>query len=419
MEDIELEKLLRYEDKHYLGSVDLIAASNAPTATVRANTSWGVAQFRSAEGYPGRRPYAGCANIDAVEQLAIRRVCKVFDAEHANVQPLSGSLANLAAYRAVLQPGDTLLSLSMNAGGHLSHGHPKHLVSSKYKVVHYSVDPITRLLNYDEILLIARQERPKAIVAGYSAYPRVIDFTRFAEIAHDVGAKLIADISHIAGLVAAGLHENPSLTGAIVTTSVEKTLRGTRGGFILCPAALRSAVDTAVFPGLQSSVGLAGLVSLCLLLSEIGSASFRRYQERVVQNARFLGSLLSDHGIPLVTGGTDTHMIVLDVYAIGLTGRDAEKRLEEIGILSNRNLLPFDPLPPFKASGLRLGTPTITARGYDESDIREVSEIIASALLADGWENAQRNSLRDRVSELAWQPRAEDTLKDLYLRVHS
>lgn len=416
MDDPDLTELLWREDAHYLGVVDLIAASNAPPRTVRCNADWGVAQFRSAEGHPGRRPYAGTFIFDEVERLAIGRACALFGAEHANVQPLSGSIANLAAFRAVLRPGDTLLAMAMHGGGHLSHGHPKHLTSELYRVVAYTVDARTQQLDYENLRQLARRTRPRAIVAGYSSYPRAIDFAFFAEIAREVGAVLVADISHIAGLVAAGLHPNPCRHGALVTTSVEKTLRGTRGGIVLSSAELANGVDRAVFPGLQSSTGLAGLVSLAAALHDAAGEPFRQYQQRVVANASGLAAVLSHHGIPLVAGGTDTHQLLVHVGAVGLSGRDAEARLESIAILSNRNLIPFDPAPPFVASGLRLGTAAVTARGYDDDDMRELGEVLAAAFLAEEWDDARRGRLRARVRELVRRPRAEDTLRDLCLR---
>lgn len=412
-EDIELERLLREEDHRYLNCIDLIAASNAPPASVRDNSSWGVAQFRSAEGHVGRRPYAGQERFDAIELLTAQRACEVFGAEHANVQPLSGTMANLAAYRAVMKPGDTLLTMTMHCGGHLSHGHPLHQATRTYNIQHYSVDPETYLINYDDVHAIARRIQPRAIVAGYSSYPRSVDFTRFAEIADSVGAVLIADISHIAGLVAAGLVENPCVLGAIVTTSVEKTLCGTRGGIVLCPGALADRVDKAIFPGLQSSVGLASITSLCFVLQEAKGEQFRRYQKQVVANAKLLAAILSQSSIPLLTGGTDTHLLLLDVGKLSLTGQEAEKRLEDIGILSNRNILPFDSRTAFIASGLRLGTPTITARGFKEGDIRALGEIIVAALIAADWPGTMARKLREDALALARRPRPDDNLADL------
>ena len=414
--DDELQALLHREETGYLNAVDLIAASNAPAWDVRSNEHWGVGQFRSAEGYPNRRPYAGTENFDAIELLAIRRARDLFGSEHANVQPLSGSLANLAAYRAVMRPGDTLLSMAMQSGGHLSHGHPRHLVSESYRVVHYSVNPANGLLDYDLLRETALRERPRLIVAGYSSYPRRIDFRAFASIAAEVEAYLLADISHIAGLVAAGMHPNPCRVGAIVSSSVEKTLRGTRGGFLLCRTELAQHVDTAVFPGLQSSVGLGGLISLCSILREAATPEFERYQQQTVANARLLGCLLAEFGLPLLTGGTDTHMLILDVSTIGLSGREAEKRLEGVAILSNRNMIPSDPRPPFEASGLRLGTPTITARGFVETDVRELGGIIGDVLRAPTWSAEVAAHHAARVRELVMRERAGDTLADLRLR---
>lgn len=414
MRDLELARLLNREDRHYLESIDLIAASNAPIAAVRDNHTWGVAQFRSAEGHVGRKPYAGTSIFDEVERMAVRRARAVFGGEHANVQPASGSLANLAVYRALMQPGDTMLSMAVSSGGHLSHGHPKHIVSELYRVVPYSVDPRTGLLPYDEIRDIAERERPRVIVAGYSAYPRAVDFALLSKIALDVEATLVADISHIAGLVAAGLHDNPCVyPSTVVTTSVEKTLRGTRGGIVLCPDSLRAKIDSAIFPGLQSSVGMAGIVSLAATLQDAATPAFRTYQERVVGNARLLARLLLEGGLDLVTGGTDTHLLVIDLTRTALTGREAEGRLQDLGILSNRNMLPNDPRPPFVASGLRLGTPTITSRGFDEDDVSELADIVLSALRAEDWDPPQIALLRKRAEALRSRPRPDDALGDL------
>ncbi|MGH7929758.1 MAG: serine hydroxymethyltransferase, partial [Candidatus Binatia bacterium] len=362
-----------------------MAASNAPTPTVRKNGTWGVAQFRSAEGYAGRRPYAGTHNFDAVEDLARRRAMHVFGAEYANVQPHSGTAANMAAYRAVMAPGQTLLTLSMPSGGHLSHGHPKHMSSSTYNIVHYELDPVTLRLNYSDIRKRALASKPAAIVAGYSAYSRQIDFGTFAKIADEVDAVLIADISHVAGLVAAGLYPNPCEIGALVTLSVEKTLRGTRGGVILCPARLADAVDTAVFPGLQSSIGMAGLVSLCSLLNEVQSGEYVDYHRRTLAYARLMAESLASEGLRIVSGGTDTHLLLIDLTDQGITGREAEGRLASVGILSNRNLVPGDQRSGFVTSGLRLGTATIAARGWTAEDVHDLSEIIAATLLALTW----------------------------------
>jgi len=413
MHDPELAELLRRESEYYLGTVDLIAASNAPTWNVRRNLRWGVAQFRSAEGMPGKRPYAGTENFDAIENLTISRARSLFGAEHANVQPLSGSLANLAAFRALLSAGDTILSMSLQSGGHLTHGHPRHIVSDLYHVVWYSVDRATGFLDYNQIRDIALRTRPRVIVAGSSSYPRIIDFSAIARICEETGATLVADVSHIAGLVVSKLHPNPCEMGAVTTTSVEKTLRGTRGGLVLCRAALAGTIDRAVFPGLQSSVGLAGLVSLAHALRDAQTEEFREYQRQVVANARALAETLVAGSIPVLTGGTDTHLVLLDVSRLGLSGRAAEARLSSISILSNRNSIPFDPLPPFEASGLRLGTPTITSRGFSLEEVKEVGSIISDALRSRDWGVEHSKRFGARVADLAARRRAGDTLGDL------
>jgi glycine hydroxymethyltransferase len=411
--DDQLQALVDQESEHYLACIDLIAASNAPLRSVRDNAAWGVAQFRSAEGLPGKRPYAGTKVFDEIERLACERARLAFAAEHANVQPLSGSLANLAAFRAVLRPGQPLLAMRMQSGGHLSHSHPRNVVSSLYRVIPYEVSGQSGLIDYDSIRDLAIKERPGAIVAGFSAYPRVVEFDTLGNIAEEAGAVLVADVSHIAGLVLAGLHPNPCNVGAVVTSSVEKTLRGTRGGVVLCPLDRADAVDSAVFPGLQSSVGLAGLVSMASVFGHARTAAFRDYQIAVVQNAQTLCASLLEGGLPLLTGGTDTHLAIVLVGTLGLSGREAEQRLEAIGILSNRNWIPGDRRSGFEASGLRLGTPTITARGFARDEVQELGAIICRSLTQGRWTDALRDELADRVRELARRQRYTDTLRDL------
>ncbi|MGH3941136.1 MAG: serine hydroxymethyltransferase [Pseudonocardiaceae bacterium] len=413
MKDEELEDLLRRENEEYLDAVDLIAASNAPTVAVRENCTWGVAQFRSAEGYAGRRPYAGTRNFDAVEDLARRRAMQVFRAEYANMQPHSGTAANLASYRAVMTPGQTLLTLSMPSGGHFSHGHPKHVSGSTYNIVHYELDPVTLQLDYADIRKQAFLSGPAAIVAGYSAYPRQVDFAAFASIADEVDAVLIADISHVAGLVAAGLYPNPCEVGALVTMSVEKTLRGTRGGVILCPTRLADAVDSAVFPGLQSSIGMAGLVSVCALLNEVGSEGYVDYHRRTLAYAHLMAESLISEGLRIISGGTDTHLLMIDLRDQGLTGQEAEGRLASLGILSNRNLVPGDQRSGFVTSGLRLGTATIAARGWTTGDVYDLSKVVAATLLAPIWPNSDWEVWRARIRTLTSQRRDNDSLADL------
>jgi len=413
LDDVELEGLVRRETARYLSSVDLIAASNAPSWPIRASATLGASQFRSAEGLIGRRPYAGTAGFDEIEALASQRGRDLYQAEHCNVQPLSGSMANLAVYKGLLKPGDSILSMSLDAGGHLTHGHPRHLVHDLYRIASYGVNRDTYLLDYDEIQATAMQVRPQLIIAGCSAYPRAIDFARFTAIGEEAGAHVIADVSHISGLVAAGVHENPCSSGLVVTSSFEKTLRGGRGGFILCPQRLARAIDGGVFPGLQSSIALSTLVAAARVFREAQEPAFRQYQRDVVSNARRMARVLKQAGLEVLTGGTDTHLILLNVSCSGLTGKEAEQRLEQIGILSNRNAIPYDPLPPFQASGLRLGTAAVTARGWEAAEIEILSAAIAEALTVREWSSAARGDLACRVGELAARLRQADTLRDL------
>lgn len=415
MYDRELDELIRKENQHYLNVIDLIASTNAPPRFLRVNEDWGVAQCRNAEGLIERRPYAGMHNFDAIEALAARRGCELFGAEHCNVQPFSGSMANLAVYKALLKPGDKILSMSLMSGGHLTHGLKHHLVSDLYQVVHYGVDPETYLLDYDQIMSIGAEEKPQLIIAGYSAYPRAIDFGRFREIGDAVGAYVMADIAHIAGLVAAGLHQNPAEQGMVVTSSVEKTLRGIRGGFILCPAKLADKIDRGVFPGLQSSVGLGQIFASARLFFEASTEEYREYQRRVLQHARLMAEILRQRDIPLIADGTDTHMVLLNVGALGLTGKDAEQRLERIGILSNRNVTAFDPRPPSQASGLRIASNSVTARGFGAGEIELLAEWISDAILAPHWSRQMESDLRSRVASLVAKHRDSDTLNDLKL----
>ena len=413
MYDQELDELIQKESQYYLSVIDLIAAFNAPTRFVRVNEDWGVAQFRSTEGLLNRKPYAGTQNFDAIEALAVRRGCELFGAEHCIVQPLSGSQANLAVYKALLNPGDKILSMSMSSGGHLTHGLKQHIVHDLYEVIHYTVDPKTHLLDYDQIMRIAEQEKPRLIIAGYSAYPRAVDFGRFQEIGNVIEAYVMADISHIAGFVATGLHQNPCKHGIVVTASVKKTLRGTHGGFILCPRELAAVIDRAVFPGYQSSIGLADIVTMARVFFEARSKDFCECQRRVLDHARLMADIFKQRGISLIAGGTDTHMVVLHVGVLGLTGRDAEQRLERIGILTNRNIIPFDPTPPFEASGLRIGTNTVTARGFEAKEIRLLAHCISDALLARHWTHELELDFRSRVAALVARYRDSDTLNDL------
>lgn len=407
-----LDALVAAESVFYSGVIDLIAASNVPPGRIRSNAHLGVAQFRSAEGRLNRRPYAGTGVFDSIEALGARRARRLFNAEHANVQPLSGTAANLAAFKAVLDPGDTLLAMDLHAGGHLSHGSDVHLSGLLFRVARYGVDPVSHRLNYEEIARQAKVSRPKAIICGASAYPRTIDYGRMATIAQEVGATLLADIAHVAGLIAVGLHPNPCEHDAIVSSSVEKTLRGDRGGFLLTPREHADKIDRGVFPGTQSSVDLESLVQKAELFRFASTKRFSAYQRMVVANAEALAAELLGAGITLTTGGTDTHLLVVDLRGGALTGRLAEERLASIGILSNRNLLPFDPLPPTEASGLRLGTAAVTARGFSAADMRAIGGIVVETLATKSWSASQARRLRGRVRSLVAVVRENDELAD-------
>lgn len=412
MNDPELQQLIKRENQHYLFSIDLIGASNAPGPFIRDNSDWGVAQFRSAEGHAGKRPYAGTKIFDEIELLAVQRACQAFRAEHCNVQPASGSLANLAVYKAFLKPGDTILSMEMKSGGHLTHGHKNHIVRDLYQVVEYQVNPETYLLDYAAILNLARACKPALIIAGSSSYPRIIDFSQFQQIGELVNAPVLADISHTAGLIAGGAYPNPCDYKMVVASSIEKTLRGTRGGFVLCPKTYSTQIDRGVFPGIQSSVGLDGIVAKARLFLEIQNQEFQVYIRKVVQYAKLMAEIFNNHGLSVLYGGTDTHLIILDVRKNGLTGREAENRLEDAGILSNRNIIPNDPLPPFEASGLRLGTSAAVARGYNEIEMAQIAEWVISILTAKSWPGTLCKEVANNVSKMASQFRENDCLQD-------
>ena len=352
-----------------------------------------------AEGYPGRRYYGGCEHVDEVERLAIERAKRLFGAEHANVQPHSGTSANMAVYFAFLRPGDKLMGMDLSCGGHLTHGHRLSYSGRDFGVVAYGVDRENERIDYDEVARLAREHRPKLIVCGASAYSRVIDFAAFRAVADEVGALLMADIAHIAGLVAVGLHPSPIPHCDIVTTTTHKTLRGPRGGLILCPERHAKEIDRAVFPGVQGGPLMHIIAAKAVALQEALSDGFRAYQGRVVANAGRLAARLASHGFRIVSGGTDNHVFLVDVAARGLTGKVAEKALDQAGITANKNTIPFDANPPLVASGIRLGTPALTTRGMDEAAMDEVGDLIVQALAAP--EDAEAlAAVRGRVCEL-------------------
>lgn len=379
--DPELADMLDLEARRQNDTLRLIPSENYASAAVMAATGSCLTNKYS-EGYPGRRYYQGQAQIDAVEKLAIRRAKKLFGAEHANVQPYSGSPANLAVYFGLLQPGDTILSMSLPHGGHLTHGW-KVTISGQYYTVHqYGVRESDRHLDMDQVASMAREHKPKIIVCGASAYPRIIDFAAFAEIAREVGAYLLADIAHISGLVAGGAHPSPVPHADVVSTTTHKTLRGPRGGMILCKKSLRRTINKAVFPGLQGGPHNHTTAGLAVALAEANTDAFRAYAHQVVSNAKVLADRLLHHGFDLVSGGTDNHLLLIDLTNKGVPGRDGAIALERAGIVCNANSVPFDPQPPMKPSGIRIGTPAITTRGMGHDEMVQLADWMNAVISA-------------------------------------
>jgi glycine hydroxymethyltransferase len=396
--DPDVYKAIRDELGRQNSRLELIASENFTSEAV-LEAAGSVFTNKYAEGYPGRRYYGGCEFVDVVENLARERAKQLFGAEHANVQPHSGAQANMAAFMAVLQPGDTILGMNLSHGGHLTHGHPLNFSGKFYKVVPYGVRREDEVIDYDELDRLASEHHPKLIIAGGSAYPRTLDFARFREIADRAGAILLVDMAHFSGLVAAGLHPNPCQYADIVTSTTHKTLRGPRAGIILSKAQYAAAIDKAVFPGVQGGplVHIVAAKAVCLL--EAMQPEFVDYQRQVLANARALAASLAEAGFRVVAGGTDTHLMLLDVFSKGLRGKEAEKALDEAHITANKNTIPFDTNPPLNPSGIRLGSPAVTTRGFREAEMREVGALIASVLGSIGSE-AVRDSVRARVNEL-------------------
>ena len=380
-QDPVLAHAIRDEEERQRTTLELIASENFVSQAV-LEAAGSVLTNKYAEGLPGKRYYGGNEFVDIAETLARDRVCKLFGADHANVQPHSGASANLAAYLAVSEPGDTLLGMRLADGGHLTHGHPVSVSGRLWKAVQYGVRPEDGLLDYDELERLAREHRPRLIVAGASAYPRIIDFARFGRIADEVGATLVVDMAHIAGLVAAGLHPSPVPHAAVVTSTTHKTLRGPRGGIILCRADHAERVDKQVFPGLQGGPLMHVIAAKAACFGEALSPSFRGYAERVIANARVLGQSLMEEGFPLVSGGTDTHLLLLDLRERGITGKVAEEALHRAQITVNKNAVPGDPRKPWITSGIRIGTPALTTRGMGEAEMRAIGSWMARVLSA-------------------------------------
>ena len=380
--DPEIAALLGKELERQRGQIELIASENFTWPAVLEAVG-SVPTNKYAEGYPGRRYYGGCEVVDEIEQLAIDRARELFGAEHANVQPHAGAQANMAVYLAVLQPGDTILSLRLDHGGHLTHGLKVNFSGRLYTIAHYGVSRETNLVDYDEVLALAKEHRPRLIVCGGSAYPRTVETSEFRRIADEVGALLMCDMAHFSGLVATGLHPNPVEHADFVTSTTHKTLAGPRAGFVLCREEHATALDRAVFPGMQGGPLVHAIAAKATCFRIAATDAFREYQQAVRANADALSDELVEGGLDVLTGGTDTHLLQLDLRRTEWTGKDAEERLHEVRLTVNRNTVPYDERPPTVASGIRIGTPAVTMRGFDEDDSREVGRIICAALSDD------------------------------------
>ena len=397
--DPEVGAMIRKEYDRQVRNIELIASENIVSGAVLAAMG-SVLTNKYAEGYPGKRYYGGCECVDEVENLAIARVCQIFGAKYANVQPHSGAQANMAVYQALCQPGDTVLGMSLDNGGHLTHGSPVNQSGLLYHIVPYGVDADGRI-DYDALRALAQKEKPKMIIAGASAYPRAIDFAKFAEIAHEVGAYLFVDMAHIAGLVAAGLHMNPVPYADVVTTTTHKTLRGPRGGVILTNNdELIKKINKAIFPGTQGGPLMHVIAAKAVCFGEALKPEFKAYQTQVVRNAKALADALMAQGFDLVSGGTDNHLALIDLRKAGVTGKELQRRLDEVYITANKNAIPNDPEGPFVTSGMRVGTPAVTTRGFREPEMLRIAEFIWQA--ATDFEN-KADSIRKGVLEMVAQ----------------
>jgi len=377
--DSEVAQAMGLELKRQKRNLELIASENIVSPAVMAAMG-SVLTNKYAEGYPGKRYYGGCQCVDIVEEIARKRACELFHAEHANVQPHSGAQANMAVYFAMLKPGDTVMGMNLSEGGHLTHGSPVNMSGKYFNFVSYGVDPITHRIDYDKVRELAKECKPSMIVCGASAYPRIIDFKKFREIADEVGAYLMVDMAHIAGLVAAGVHPNPVEYAQFVTTTTHKTLRGPRGGMILCKEEYAKLIDKAIFPGTQGGPLMHTIAAKAVCLGEALRPEFKTYGEQIVRNAKALADGLLKRGHQLVSGGTDNHVMLLDLRNTELTGKELEHRLDEVYITVNKNTVPNEPRSPFVTSGIRIGTPAVTTRGLVEEDMDKIAECISMAI---------------------------------------
>jgi glycine hydroxymethyltransferase len=391
--DPEIAEALELERKRQEEKIELIASENFTSlAVMQAQGTWLTNKY--AEGLPSKRYYGGCEHVDVVEQLAIDRAKALFGAEHANVQPHSGASANNAVYFSLLNPGDTFMGMNLSHGGHLTHGSPVNLSGTYFNVVPYGVDKDTEQIDYEAFEKTALESKPKMIVAGASAYPRIIDFERIGQIASKVGALYFVDMAHIAGLVAAGLHPNPVKYADVVSTTTHKTLRGPRGGIIFCKEKFQKQIDKAVFPGTQGGPLMHVIAAKAVALKEAGTPEFKQYQEQVVSNSRVMASALLENGYSPVSGGTDNHLILVDLKRKSITGKEAEHALDEVGITVNKNTVPFDQQSPFVTSGIRIGTPAVTTRGMKEPEMKQIALWICEVL-----DNIQDESLKKRITK--------------------
>lgn len=397
-QDPELKNMIDLELNRQRNKLEMIASENfVSEAVMEAQGS--VLTNKYAEGYSGKRYYGGCEYVDMVETLAIERAKKLFGAEHVNVQPHSGSQANFGVYFALLKPGDTIMGMNLSHGGHLTHGSPVNVSGTYFNVIPYGVNAETQEIDYDEMHKIAVENKPKLIIGGGSAYSRIIDFKKMADIAHEVGAIFMVDMAHFAGLVAAGLHPNPVEYADVVTTTTHKTLRGPRGGMILCKEQYAKAIDKAIFPGIQGGPLMHVIAAKAVAFGEALKPEFKEYAKQVVTNAKVLAAALQKEGFKIVSGGTDTHVMLVDVRSCGLTGKVAEFLLDEVGITCNKNTIPFDHESPFVTSGIRLGTPALTTRGLKEADMEEIASII-SLVLKNSEDKAKHEEAAKRVAAL-------------------
>ncbi len=393
--DIRIEEALKKEKERQQNNIELIASENYASKDVMA-LQGSIFTNKYAEGYPGKRYYGGCVNVDTIEDLAIEYVTKLFGCKYANVQPHSGSSANMAVYKALLNVGDKVMGMNLSHGGHLTHGHPINFSGLEYEIISYDVDPKTETIDYEKLEQLALDTKPKMIIAGASAYSRIIDFKKFREIADKVGAYLMVDMAHIAGLVATGLHPSPIPYADVVTSTTHKTLRGPRGGIILTnDEEIAKKINKIVFPGIQGGPLMHVIAAKAECFYEALQPEFRLYQEQVLKNIKALAKVLRDNGLRIISGGTDNHLILVDVTSLGINGKEAEKLLDEINVTVNKNTIPFDQESPFKTSGIRLGSPAMTTRGLKEEDFEEIGHIIIDAL-----HNKDKEELKLRVKKI-------------------